>query len=211
MTASSGCKVDRVISEYDLAESDPRHDSIHDGLLARWQGRGGHAESGYRTLSAWFNKRLLRRVYTEHGRDISGGRLDSDYEVLTGEDDLLREDLLESLRADGIDAAAVESSLVSYGTMRTHLLECLDGEKETGAATDWERESIERARAFAGEKVESAASALASKGELDGFEAASVQVQFHLQCSECPTRIPLDTALDRGYVCERHGRKTTEE
>lgn len=204
MMLMTGCKVDRAIRDYGLDGTDPHHDSIHEGLLARWRGRGTHSEAGYRTLAAWFNKRLLRQVYVDHGRDTSGGRLDSDYEALTGEDDLLREELRESLRADGIDATAVESALVSYGTMRTHLLECLDGEKDSSATEPWEKESIRRATAFATEKVESAVSSLDTKGELDGVDSASVQVKVHIQCGECPTRVPLDVALERGYVCEQH-------
>lgn len=204
MDADAECKVDRTIESYGLAGADPRHDSIHEGLLARWHGEDGHTESGYRTLTAWFNKRLLRSVYTDHGRAIDGGRLDSDYDALTGEDDLLEAEVIESLRADGIDATALRDALVSYGTMRTHLTECLGGEKTRAASGDWERESVRMAESFAREKVESAVASLGRKGSLDGVADASVVVQVALECDRCPTRVPLNVALDRGYVCADH-------
>jgi len=214
MGSDRECKVDRVIERYGLDGADPRHGDIHDGLLARWTGGEGHAGSGYRTLTTWFNERLLRRVYDDHGRDVLGGRVEHDLTALTGDDDLRRAEIEESLEADGIDAGGVRSDLVSWGTMRTHLKECLDGTKDDDGGdrtgSDWERESIAMARSFAAEKVEAALSALSSKGELDGIETASVAVQVRVACDDCPTRVPLDVALDRGYVCERHGRSAGE-
>lgn len=206
MSPGNGCKVGRVVEEYGLAGADPRHGSIHEGLLARWRGEGDHEGSGYRTLTSWFNRRLLWRVSVDHGRDTAGGRVEHDYEALSGEDDLRREDVLDSLRADGIDADRLLSDMVSWGTMRTHLTDCLDGEKGSDPAGGWERDSIEMARSFAREKVESALSSLESRGELDGVDSAAVSIQVQVQCEECPTRVPLEVALERGYVCETHAR-----
>lgn len=208
MASTAGCKVDRTVETYGLEGADPRHESIHEGLLARWRGEDEHAEVGYRTLTEWFNERLLWQVCLEHGRETAGGRVEHEYEVLTGDDELRREEVMESLEADGIDARRVREDMVSWGTMRTHLTDCLDGEKETTPAGDWERDAVAMARTFAGEKVESALASLASKGELAGLDRATVEVQVHVRCRECPTRVPLDVALDRGYVCERHGPDT---
>lgn len=205
MPRDPGCKVDRVVAEYGLDDGASDAESIHDRLLARWTGADGRSAEGYRTLTAWFNERLLRRVYEDHGREALGTRVEHDYEALVGDDEFRREDVLESLRADGIDADAILEDLVSWGTMRTHLQECLDGEKDTDSADgDWERDTVSMAESFAAEKVESALSSLASKGELAGVDDASVSVQVHLTCDHCPTRVPFDVALDRGYVCERH-------
>ncbi|MFB6188453.1 MAG: rod-determining factor RdfA [Halapricum sp.] len=204
MDSDAGCKVDRVIETYGLEDADPRHESIGDGLLARWRGEDGHSTVGYRPLTDWFNRRLLRSVSLSHGRAIDGGRVEHDYDALTGDDDLRREEVVESLRADGIDATAVYEAMVSWGTMRTHLTECLDGHKEREPAGDWERDTIQMARSFAQEKVESALSSLETKGELRGVDRATVTVQVQIECTECPTRTPLDVALDRGYVCAKH-------
>jgi hypothetical protein len=207
MSAGNGCKVDRVVEEYGLEDVDPRYGSIHEGLLARWHGDSGHEKAGYRTLTGWFNRRLLWRVSIDHGRDTAGGRVEHNHEALTGDDDLRREEVMDSLRADGIDADRLLSDMVSWGTMRTHLTDCLDGEKESEPAGEWERDSIEMARSFAREKVQSALSSLESRGELEDVDRAAVSIQVQIQCEECPTRVPLEVALERGYVCETHTKR----
>lgn len=202
---ASGCKVDRMVDRYDLASADPVYDSLDEGLLARWTGADGRTEMGYRSLTEWFNKRLLKRVYDDHGRETLGARLDSDYEVLQGDDDLARAELVEELCAAGIDGDRLAADLVSWGTIRTHLQECLDGEKAPRtASTDWEAASVETAVAVAEEKTETAVAALAEKGRLAGGEAAEIDVGVSLACGSCPTRVPFAVALDRGYVCEDH-------
>jgi hypothetical protein len=206
---TSGCKVDRVTERYGLATADPVYDSLDEGLLARWTGRGDRTAMGYRSLTEWFNKRLLKRVYDEHGRETLGARLDSDYDLLQREDDLVSAELVESLRADGIDGEQLAADLVSWGTMRTHLQECLDGQKEAETAgTEWEVTSVEKAVDVAEEKTASAVSALAAKGRLAGGIDAGIDVRVQLTCGSCPTRVPFEVALERGYVCADH---TTEE
>ncbi|MEF8776427.1 MAG: hypothetical protein V5A43_07995 [Haloarculaceae archaeon] len=204
MGADHSCKVDRVVAAYDLADADPRHGSIDEGLLARWRGDGDHEAVGYRTLAAWFNRRLLRRASRDAGRTTPASRLEYEYEALTGEDDLAREEVSERLRADGVDVEGVRSAFVSWGSLRTHLLECLDGEKPPQEAGDWERDSIEVARSVVREKVETALSSLGSTGDLAGVDRTAVDVDIQLQCTACPTRAPLEIALDRGYVCAEH-------
>lgn len=208
MATEPGCKVDEVIERYDLQSADPRYDSLEEGLLKRWQGTDDREAVGYRTLTEWFNKRVLRQVYKRHGRNALGDRVEFDYEALTSDDDLVREDAIENLQAAGIDGAAVHADMVSWGTMRTHLQECLDGTKEQpSSSSDWERETVSMATSFATEKVESALSALSSKGKLEGVDTSSVTVQIHLDCDQCPTRVPFDVALERGYVCDQHSPK----
>lgn len=214
MVPEDGCKVDRVSAAYDLDAVQSGFDTIDEALRARWRGDDGFAATGYRPLTAWFNKRLMRSVYGANGRETLGGRVENDYEALTGDDDLLRDEVGESLATDGIDASALRSDMVSWGTMRTHLTECLDAEKPTGeSGSDWERDSIEMARSFARRKVEGALSSLASSGELVDGERGSVSVQFQCRCGvdDCPTRVPMTVALDRGYVCETHASDPAEE
>jgi hypothetical protein len=204
MGTDDQCKVDRIVERYGLENADPRYDSIDEGLLRRWTGDGPDPAVGYRRLTDWFNKRLLRRVYDRHGRETLGGRVDNDYEALAGDDDLIREEVLESLRADGIDASGVRADMVSWGTMRTHLQDCLGGRKETTGSSDWEREAIRMAQSFAHEKVTGALSSLASGGELDGVSRSTLSVQFQVRCDDCPTQVPVAEAIDRGYICRDH-------
>jgi hypothetical protein len=212
MAPETNCKIDRAIKRYGLETADPIYDSIDEGLLARWTGAGKRTAMGYRSLTEWFNKRLLKTVYDEHGRETLGARLDSDYEVLTGDDNLISEEIAESLRADGIDSDQLRRDLISWGTMRTHLQECLDGHKESQtASTNWEEESIQKAIEVAEEKTETALSALANKEMLAGGETAGIEVQIQLSCQSCPTRVPFDVALERGYVCEKHNTQRVSQ
>lgn len=205
MSQGAGCKVEVVTDAYDLQPAGGRYDSLDEYLLARWTGSDGRESVGYRTLAAEFNQRLLKRVYDQHGREVLGARLESDYETLRGEDDLRRAELEDALAADGLDAERLRRDMVSWGTMATHLKECLDGRKAAPtAATDWERRSIDIATDRAAGKVEEAVSALTSKGELAADEGVDVGVQVQLGCPACETRVPLAIALDRGYVCETH-------
>lgn len=205
MDADDTCKVDEVIDRYDLETADPRYETLNEGLVRRWVGTDEQESLGYRPLTEWFHKRLLRRVYDQNGRDSLGDRVEHDYRALTSDDDLVREEIIESLAADGIDGRAVREAFVSWGTMRTHLKECLDATKETESAeSDWERETVEMARSFAVEKVESAVSSLRTKERVAGLEDASVSVQVQLDCDQCPTRVPFQVALERGYVCADH-------
>ena len=209
MAGEPGCKVDAVIDKYGLASADPIYESLDEGLLARWTGADDRTEVGYRSLTAWFNKRLLKGVYAEHGRESLDTRIDSDYETLRGDDDLQRDELIERLQAAGIPGETLQDDMVSWGTMRTHLNDCLDGQKEPRkATTNWERESVETAKAVVERKAETALSSLARKGDIDRGDAAEVQAQIQLGCPDCPTRVPFDVALERGYVCKRHRNRT---
>ena len=205
MDDSFGCKLERVAERYDL---DPGDTSLDEELRKRWQGDGGHREHGYRTLTEWFNRRLLKRVYDEHGRDATGARLESDYEALVGGDELTRLEVLDDLAEDGIDGDAVLEDTISWSTMRTHLTECLGAEKDRKrAATDWERESIEIATDRATEKIAEAVHSMGNKGTVSGADDANVNLEVELECDQCSTTVPLIVALDRGYVCGTHHRQ----
>lgn len=203
MDTDGQCKVDRVVERYGLRDADPRYADIDEGLVTRWTGTGATEAVGYRTLTDWFNRRLLRRVYDERGRETLAGRVEHDYEALTGDDELRRGEVAESLADDGIDAGKLREAMVSWGTMRTHLQGCLGGQKERQGG-DWERDAIRMARSFAGEKVEEALSSLAADGAVRGVDRSELSVQFQLRCEACPTRVTLGEALDRGYVCADH-------
>lgn len=200
-----GCKVDTLIEEYELDAAEARYDSTDERLLARWTGADGGSAEGYRPLTGWFNRRLLRALYERHGRETLGVRVESDYEVLVGDDDLAREELIDDLAADGIDAEAYLDDTVSWSTVRRHLNECLDGEKPRERSNSgWERKSVRIAREHAAEKVGEAVSSLASRGDLPGGGEAEVDVVVRVSCPVCHVRIPLSDALARGYICADH-------
>lgn len=200
-----GCKVDRLIEEYALDEAEARFESTDERLLARWTGDDGGSAEGYRTLTEWFNQRLLRALYERHGRETLGVRVEADYEVLTGEDELVREELVDDLATDGIDAGEYLGDVVSWSTMRRHLNECLDGEKpRERSESGWERETIRIARDHAAGKVSEAVSSLASRGDLPDGDRADLEVDVTVACPVCQVRIPLSDAISRGYICADH-------
>lgn len=205
MSGGGGCKVEVVTEAYDLRPAGERYETIDDFLLSRWTGTDGHEPVGYRTLADEFNRRLLKRVYDDHGREVLAARLETDYATLTGDDELRRAELEDHLADDGLDAERIRRDMVSWGTMATHLKDCLGGQKDPPTATtDWERRSIAIATDRAQQTVEEAVSALVSKGELDAPAGVEAGLQVRLGCRACEARVPLAIALDRGYVCETH-------
>lgn len=203
MVEQGQCKIDRVINQYGL--NDPQHASVDGGLLARWHGEGNHREYGYRTLTDWFNKRVMRTVYEEHGRKTLGNRIESDYAGLTGTDDIVRNDIRSDVEADGIPVDDLIDDLVSWGTMQSHLKTCLDGNKAPEQSTsNWERDAIRKARDVAKQKANESLSSLAANGEIEDGASASVDIEIRLRCGECPTTVPFEVAAQRGYVCETH-------
>ncbi|WP_255193602.1 rod-determining factor RdfA [Natronobeatus ordinarius] len=212
----SRCKVCDAITTYDV--SPPSGDGdVDEYLLDRWHGRGDEQEAGYRTLTDWFNRQLLRAVYERYGRETVGTRVEDEYRTLTAEDSPARRELIEHLKGDGINVRAVRESFVSWSTMRHHLTECLGGEKRRPeATTDWERTSIDVAVDRTERTVQEAIRSLANKDELADGEDADVAVKVHLECPECPVRVTLTEALRRGFVCRVHGtpnwgRETVEQ
>lgn len=199
------CKIDLVTDRYDLDSFEVRYDSVDEHLLARWTGSDGREPDGYRTLTDWFNKRLMQAVYEANGRDTLGKRIESDYEALVSSDDLLREEVRDDLQLEGIDPDRLQREMVSWSTVRSHLTTCLDGEKPIERSeSNWERESVNVAADITEGKVREALSSLSSRNRLPEGERADVTVQVLLGCPECPTRIPFADALERGYVCKDH-------
>ncbi|WP_207891116.1 rod-determining factor RdfA [Natrarchaeobius oligotrophus] len=211
MNDADCCKVGTLIDDYDLDSPRPADDSLDDYLLSRWLGDDDTQSVGYRTLTEWFNKRLLKRAYDRSGRNAMGNRLESDFEALT-DDGLVKMDTIDDLEADGIDAEALLDDMISWSTMRNHLNECLGEEKEKKeASTNWELTSVDIACDRTKQKVESAVNSLMSKGKIDEDEDVDVEIKVQLCCGQCPTRVPFDVAMNRGYVCADHRSEAVED
>jgi hypothetical protein len=202
------CKLGRVAASYGVTPEAAEFDTLDEALVARWRGSGNYRERGYRTLTDWFNRRLLKQVYDQHGRETAGSRLDSEFDALVDGDELTRLEVADDLAASGIDPDEVLADMISWSTMRTHITHCLGAEKQRAAATtDWERDSIAIARDHAETKIGEAVASLGSKGTVAGAADAAVSVDVTLECDECSTSVPLVVAMDRGYVCAAHHRQ----
>ncbi|MDS0260943.1 hypothetical protein NDI56_16195 [Haloarcula sp. S1CR25-12] len=176
-------------------------------LLERWKGEGGNDPVGVRTLSEWFNKRVLRSVYRINGRADSSVRLDADYEALRGNDipAYERAELLSELSEDGIDGDAVAKDFIGKSTLSRHLKGCLDANKDTPvSSSDWEIDRIRVATRAYRDHLESALQSLGNKDEIVGVSEAELQVGASLSCPHCPTRVTVEKAYAQGYVCADH-------
>ena len=199
------CKIGTMIRQYNLDTMDPLHDTINEGLVARWNGNKSHTSCGYRTLTDWFNMQMLKSVYQQNGEHVHDTQIEAEYKVLTGEDEVEKQEIIHQLDTIGVDGSQMQSDFVSWATMRNHLLDCLSASKERpSGSTNWEQSAIKTAQSMASKKIGEALSSLSSSGDLVGFDEASVSVNIQLQCDHCPTRVPLSVALERGYICKQH-------
>ncbi|CAI49795.1 uncharacterized protein NP_3408A [Natronomonas pharaonis DSM 2160] len=212
MSDRNRCKVCDVVRRYDIESPIGEYATVDEYLVARWSGAARGEAVGYRTLTGWINKRILREAYDDAALSYPGSRITDDYETLQGDDELARQELLEYLDANGVDATRVVSDFVSWSTVRHHLKDCLNAKKpDQSASTDWEQESVDTAVEQTAEKTERALRALANKGRIRDGKAATIRVRVELECPECQVRVPFDEAFQRGYVCEEHAPQPAEE
>ena len=208
----SCCKVGKAIAEYDLQRGIGGQD-MEEYLLARWLGRGDYTATGLRPLKDWFNKRLVTRVYTDHGRNALDTRVASDYEALTEDESNLA--LLDDLAADGIDGEKLRSDFVSTATLYRHFTQCLDASKsddspQSGQST-WEVDKIEYAKGVVETNVRESLRALDNKGRLPRGTEADIKTDIVVGCPDCSTQVGVERAIERGYICADHAETSAVE
>ena len=206
------CKVGRAIAEYDLRQAIGGQD-VEEYLLARWLGRGEYTETGLRPLKDWLNKRLVTRVYTDHGRNALDTRVTADYEALT--DDETDLSMLDDLAADGIDGERLRSDFVSTATLYPHFTQCLGVSKseesdEPGEST-WETDKIEYTKGVVETNVRESLRALDNKGRLPRGAEAEIKTDIVIGCPDCSTQVGVERAIERGYICADHTETSTVE
>lgn len=200
------CKVGIVAEKRELSVTADL--DIHEYLVARWLGIDDYPEMGVRKLAEWFNRKLLRDVYTTNGRNVTEVRISSEHDALTSDDDLKREEVIDDLKSDGIDGDQLLKDFVSRSTMRRHLTNCLDASKgkstSGGSKSNWELEQIHHSKRHLEANVEESVQSLANKDRLPGGDEADITVSVYLSCPECSTQAKLKTALDRQFICRQH-------
>ena len=206
------CKVGRAIAEYDLRQAIGGQD-VEEYLLARWLGRGEYTETGLRPLKDWLNKRLVTRVYTDHGRNALDTRVTADYEALTNDEMDLS--MLDDLAADGIDGEKLRSDFVSTATLYRHFTQCLGVSKseksdEPGEST-WETDKIEYTKGVVETNVRESLRALDNKGRLPRGAEAEIKTDIVVGCPDCSTQVGVERAIERGYICADHTETSTVE
>ena len=203
---ASCCKVGKAIDRYDL-KTDVVSGDLNDYLVARWNGHNEFPKTGLQTLTDYFNLRILKKVYTENNRRTVDTQVESDYEALTGDDEIAKDEIITDLERDGIDGEQLASDFISKTTLYRHFNNCLDTEKEgTNEKTDsnWEAESIQYALNNALGNSLKALKSLENKGKIPHATKAEVSVPLMLSCPKCTTRVRFKRAIDRGYICKEH-------
>jgi hypothetical protein len=207
MASEHCCKVDRVRAAYDISPPLRTGGGLDEYLVARWLGKNNNESTGLRTLAEWFNKQLLKKVYREHGRSDSSVRINSEYNALQKDEIPAheREELISELADGGIDGEAIKENFISKSTLSRHLKNCLGATKQlSNSETEWELDRIRITTNTYRSHLESALQSLDNKKKITGIEDSELQIQAYLSCSECPTRVTVETAYEQGYVCSDH-------
>lgn len=197
----AGCKVCRVLEKYDSEYYDER-------LVEQWTAPKAERK-GYRQLADWLNKNMLRQEMDEVGLSTLGGEVESKYERLQQESTTTAQ-LEQHLAGEGVRVEELRDDFVSYGVVRRHLKECLEAERTEPTASNWEETAIDIATDRAEEKIADATRSLLNKGLVASSDDVSFHVVAEIECENCQTRIPLDRALRRGYVCSCSSSDTNE-
>lgn len=202
------CKIGRTIEIYALQESVIAGD-LNENLRARWVGENEFPETATRPLTDWFNQKILKKVYGEHDRKAIQTQLESDYEALRSDDEVVRGAIIDDLADDGIDGEELLDNFAKRSTMYRHLTQCLDAEKnknQSDGDSNWEGDKIEYARDTMQKNVRDVLRSLERKGELPNGTEAGIQTPIILSCHEegCSTQTRFTRAKKRGYICAEH-------
>lgn len=189
------CKLCVNLDKWELEQYDQQ-------MLRDWQGYSGRRK-GYRTLAQEFNTMLLRRQMDRAGVSTLANEATSKYERLTSDDEAVARETKEILQREGLPVDELQHSFVSYATVRTHLKDCLNAEyTPTESDGTWTTRSIEIATNQAQEKAETALKSLITDEEVAIGGDPEVDVSVMVTCTECQSRINVERAIRRGYVCQ---------
>lgn len=204
------CKVGKIIERHNLSTA-VANGNIDEYLAARWTGANEYSETGIRPLTDWFNQKVLKTIYTAAGRETAG-RLESDYELLTGEECDDRYDVIASLETDGIDAEEVlKSELISTTSLYRHFKNCLEQTKSRQKAeTEWEINAIDHLQKNLKSDVDRVLKSLENKDELPQATSADISTSVLLGCPVCGKSAEFKRVIDRGYVCSEHMSESSE-
>ncbi len=198
IVTGNSCKLCRVIEDRGL-------ESREDRLVREWKGTEG-ARKGYRTLARELNVGLLRREMDRAGVTTLADEAESRYDRLTGDDETTARETRELLRREGVPVDELESAFVSYGTVRTHLTECLGEEYDPPESSGrWAGESVRIATETARERAEEAVESLVGRDELAVGGDPVVEATVTITCSACQSRVDAERAIRRGHVCTCEG------
>lgn len=190
---SCGCKVGRVIEEFDL-------DGMDESLAARRRGEGTSPVS-LRDLATAFNQAVVQSAVKRNGSSPLDGEVENIYRLLRGDDvsSGMHVRARKRLEGDGVDLELVERSFVSHPTMGSHLQACLGIEPPSDSR---DRIQTARERIFKlwsrGEAViQNTLDGLGAGGQLATGDLA-VTVDARITCESCGVHAEVGEFIDRG-------------
>lgn len=170
-------------------------------LVRRWNGIG-HEEMGVRAIANWFNRKVLEIAYDDAGLSTLDSRIQSDYEALTDDDEMVRESVEIELESEGVDPQELRDKyFVSGPTVYRYLTDHIGAEKESQKEeSEWEEDAIEYQIDKLKTAVKEAMSSLDTKGEVSVVGDVEPEVRIYVE-DECG-RTTLTKALNQGYICQ---------
>jgi rubrerythrin len=205
-------KVGRILEDYDVGPyQDASREELEDLLIEMWTEEG----QSLHEITDWLNQEIMRQIYLEHARSISTERIEYEYETLTGENDVARDDLVETLQEDGIDVEALTDQMVSLSSVYNYLTDFLGAESDRNSTRESRISTaiseVDFARSNLRRRSEKAAETLAEEGAVAGAADAEVSVSIQLKCPECGVAVDFDIANERGFVCVDHSQQENED
>ena len=188
------CKVCRTLSAWGRPW-------MEESLVARWRGEEGE-RMGYRRLARWLNATLLEQAMERAGLPTAGDEAASRYDRLVGDDEDVARGVREVLQDGGVPVDDLAADFVSYGVVRTHLLECLEAERPERDPDDWEADAVAAARKRALEQVYAAVRARFNKDRLAAGGVPDVDVAVTLTCPACGVQASAVEALNSRMLCD---------
>jgi hypothetical protein len=200
-------KIVRAAEKFDLEDRLSR--DLDAALVRRWNGIG-HEEMGVRSISNWFNQKLMQVAYDEAGLSTLDSRIQSDYEALTEGDGMVKDSVMIELEGEGVDPEELIDHFVSGPTIYRYLTDNIGAEKEKEEEDkEWEADAIDYQIDKLNTTIEEALSSLESKGKLDieGDFDSDVRVYVEDGCG----RTSLSKALNQGYISKSDDSTNVED
>lgn len=187
--SDGGCKVDRISVAYGLEGADEVLQDCHaDG-------------TSLRDLETQYNQRLLESALREAGVDVLQGEVENLYHLLTGDDVSagMRVEARSRLERHEVDPERLRADFVSYGTIRTHLRECLavDTERESTVTPTGAKNTVFKLISRTESVTKRTIDRLQSSGLLS-VGTVDVTLSLRIACTECGEEYTFSRLLDRG-------------
>lgn len=189
------CKVTETAREYGASEA------VSELVTRRQEG------ASLRELAAYFNTRVTARALESadirDGQSVHAALIGDDFAATVyrtlrddGSSDVQRAELRAQLRDEGVDVDALERAFVSHVTVRTHLQECVNVERET-ATPDFEKtvNTVRWARTRADNIIQNTLDSAVATGEIQTGDL-DAELVVRVTCENCGDTFYVEELLD---------------